>query len=384
MNPSETTPGGNPAAVSQIEKKFLIVGPLPPPIGGSPLTLMVMLDELKKYPGIQVTVINTSPATHVSKKMTGFNLEKVRRMFTILGKFRREIHPCDAVLVFANDLFAFVLVPLLLWKAHASKKPFYIKPVGSGIDLFMESHGKLVKSAMLKVLRSADGILAQTQYLTEWLHGQGCPKASYLPGCRPFQPVPPVNRPEGGRMRMVFLAHITRLKGPLILLEALQIIARRGGPPLQCDFYGPIHDDIQAEFDQSLQATPSAQYLGSVDPGKATATLAGYDLVVLPTCYDTEGHPGVLIEAMQVGVPILSTQIRTLPELVKQGVNGLLVPVGDSQALADAIQQLALDPALRKRMGEANFQAGYEFRSDVVVRKLVDLIFPDGNWLVKP
>jgi len=361
---------------SSISKKLLIVGPLPPPIGGSPLTLKVMLEEFNTYPEILVSVINTSPLRHVSKKMTGFNFEKVKRMMTILGKYHREINNCNAILVFANDLFAFVLVPILLWQAERKHKSFYIKPVGSGIDLFMETHGKIIKAIMLRILRSANGIFTQTQYLTDWLRKEGCDNSYYLPGCRPYHHVQSRPRQVNDVLQLIFLGHITRLKGPLILLEALQIIAQRGGSKVKCDFYGPIHDDIQKEFERALIATPNAYYVGSIDPGKGSDIIAEYDILVLPTCYDTEGHPGVLIEAMHAGVPIISTQIRTLPELVNHGVNGLLVPVGDSHALADAIEMLALDGNMRIKMGKANFQKGYEFRSDIVVGKMINIIFP--------
>jgi glycosyltransferase involved in cell wall biosynthesis len=358
-------------------KKILIVGPLPPPIGGSPLTLQVMLAELENYPDIVVTVINTSPLRHVSKKMTGFNFEKVKRMFTILSKFRREIRDAHVVLVFANDLFAFILVPLLLWCAKRYKKPLYLKPVGSGLDLFMEAHGKIIKLIMLKVLKSMDGILTQTQYLAKWLNEKGCENAFYLPGFRSYQSVQANERQTNEEFRLIDLAHITVLKGPIILLEALQIITKRGGPQVRCDFYGPIHDDIRDKFNNTLKNVTGAKYMGVADAGKGSETIALYDVLVLPTCYDTEGHPGVLIEAMHAGVPIISTQIRTLPELVDHGVNGLLVPVGDSEALADAIEQLALDSDLRKQMGKANFKKGYEFRSDVVVQKMVNILFPE-------
>ena len=83
---------------------------------------------------------------------------------------------------------------------------------------------------------------------------------------------------------------------------------------------------------------------------------------------------------MHAGVPIISTQIRTLPELIDHGVNGLLVPVGDSDALADAIEKLALDRDLMKKMGKANFQKGIEFRSDVVVENMVNIIFPNKQY----
>jgi len=361
--------------LQKFTNKLLIIGPLPPPIGGSPLTLQVILEELNKYPNIFTSVINTSPSTMVNKKMTGFNFEKVKRMFFILDNFYRRIGENDVVLVFANDLFAFILVPLLVLGAHLYKKPIFMKPVGSNLDLFIEKNGKLVKWIMLSVIKSADGLLAQTKLLTEWFQSQGCKNALYLPGCRHFHYLEDNHREPSNDLRIIFLGHITILKGPLVLLEALQILEKRNSLNIVCDFYGPIHDNVERQFNQKIQDTQSANYKGMIDPGFGSKIISQYDLLVLPTCYDTEGHPGVIIEAMHVGVPVITTQKRTLYELIVPGENGLLVPAGDSYSLADAIELMKINVDKRIQMGQANFAKGLEFRSDVVVAKLVQYLF---------
>lgn len=361
--------------MSNNPKKLLIIGPLPPPVGGSPLTLQVILEELKKYPFIISSVINTSPSIGVNKKMTGFNFEKVKRMLSILYKFHRSIRKNEVVLIFANDLFAFILVPLLVLGAHLYKKKVYLKPVGSNLDLFMESNGKLVKSIMLSVIKSTNGVLAQTKLLTEWFLQQGCKNALYLPGCRPYQSFTTNNRIQSDKLRIIYLAHITILKGPLVLLDAMKILEERNCFNIECDFYGPIHDNVEKQFKQKLQNTLSANYKGMVIPGMGSEIIAHYDLLVLPTCYDTEGHPGVIIEAMHVGIPVIATQKRTLYELITPGDNGLLVPSGDPFSLADAIEYMKVNVDKRINMGKANFSRGFEFRSDVVVGKLVEYLF---------
>ena len=116
------------------------------------LTLQVILEELKIYPDILTSVINTSPSTMINKKMTGFKIEKVKRMLFILYKFSRMMGKNDVVLVFANDLFAFILVPLLILGAQLNKKPIFIKPVGSNLDIYIEKKGKFVKWIMVSVL----------------------------------------------------------------------------------------------------------------------------------------------------------------------------------------------------------------------------------------
>jgi glycosyltransferase involved in cell wall biosynthesis len=204
----------------------------------------------------------------------------------------------------------------------------------------------------------------------------GCQNAYYLPGCRILAALTAVPERSPKPFRIIFLAHVTRLKGPLVLLEAMRTVAGTCSQEVSCDFYGPIVDEVHDEFVQGLKITPNAHYLGVAEPGTGPQLIANYDALILPTYYDTEGHPGVLIEAMHAGVPVISTQIRTLPELVTDGVNGLLVPTQDSQALAEAIKRLAEHPEQAKQMGEANRRRGEEFRADAVVAQMLKMIFP--------
>jgi glycosyltransferase involved in cell wall biosynthesis len=359
-------------------KTLLFVGPKPPPIGGSPLTVQAMLEELAFYPSVHVKLISTSPGLDVRKKMTGFNFEKVWRSIVIVPKYLFQIPKCDAVLVFANDLFAITLAPLLLFVARLFRKPFYLKPVGAGLDLFINRQKKIFRNYLLNILRATDGILTQTQLLKQDLNKLGCPNAHYLPGCRPLAPISPVQRDDLADLRLIFLGHITRLKGPLVLLKALQSLEQTCDKKIACDFYGPIHDEIHEEFMRELEATANASYCGVAEPGTGPQLISEYDTLVLPTYYDTEGHPGVIIEAMHARVPVISTQVRTIPELIAHGSNGFLVPQQDSAALAEVIRILAVDPELRKKMGEANHVKGVEFRADTVVRQMLNIVFPDS------
>jgi glycosyltransferase involved in cell wall biosynthesis len=87
------------------------------------------------------------------------------------------------------------------------------------------------------------------------------------------------------------------------------------------------------------------------------ALLAGADLFVLPSRLtasgDRDGLPNVLMEAQAFGVPVLSTDVSGIPELVAHGENGWLVPQKDPHALAAAIARLIGDAALRRRLGDA-------------------------------
>src|SRR5205807_9344572 len=96
--------------------------------------------------------------------------------------------------------------------------------------------------------------------------------------------------------------------------------------------------------------------------------LAAATVVVLPSY--GEGLPKVLVEAAATGRPLVATDVRGCREIVRPGVNGLLVPPRDSAALAHAIERLLLSPSLRARLGQGGRHlAQTEFAEPVVVEQ---------------
>lgn len=95
------------------------------------------------------------------------------------------------------------------------------------------------------------------------------------------------------------------------------------------------------------------------------------DLFVLPS--HREGFPRAAMEAAAMGLPVVATDIRGCREVVEDGVNGLLIPVGDPAALSAAVHKLGEDPALRRIMGEAGWRrARQRFDERAVVSKVLD------------
>ena len=88
-----------------------------------------------------------------------------------------------------------------------------------------------------------------------------------------------------------------------------------------------------------------------------------------------EGIPVALMEAMSAGLPVVATRTGGIPELVHNDHNGFLVPPGDSLALADALERLGLDMALRERLGHAGRDTILrDFDQEQCVTNLVGLI----------
>lgn len=111
---------------------------------------------------------------------------------------------------------------------------------------------------------------------------------------------------------------------------------------------GPERERV-ADLVRQLGIDARVHFLGWVDDlCRYQATI---DLCVLSSL--NEGTPVAAIEAMAAGLPVVSTSVGGVPDVVEDGVSGLLVPVGNVTALADALVQLATSPARRAEMGQA-------------------------------
>ncbi|MDY6902262.1 MAG: glycosyltransferase family 4 protein, partial [Cyanobacteriota bacterium] len=102
---------------------------------------------------------------------------------------------------------------------------------------------------------------------------------------------------------------------------------------------------------EKLKLTESVVFHDGADQENIKNLYASADIFVLPSFKETFGI--VFLEAMHYGLPIITTNVSAMPELIEEGKNGLLVPPADSQALAKAISKLIENPDLIKQMGES-------------------------------
>lgn len=198
----------------------------------------------------------------------------------------------------------------------------------------------------------------------------------------------PTRKDEGmqsanGTTRVLFASRLLRDKGVFELLEAARVIRQRG---LQADFLfaGDTYPDNPSSLTERdldwLGRQEFVRYLGHVE--QMPELLRRCDIVVLPSY--REGTPRVLIEAAASGKPIVATDIAGCRGVVRHGVNGLLVPVGDVDALVDALTTLILRPDLRLAFGrEGRSIVLSEFENSVVLRRTIavyeDLLAAGGQ-----
>ncbi len=152
-------------------------------------------------------------------------------------------------------------------------------------------------------------------------------------------------------IRLLCVGRLISLKGQAILLDATaELLARGLDVRLTVVGDGPKREELVSHCGE-LGLSDRVEWAGAVGQDEISGHYAAADIFCLPSF--AEGVPTVLMEAMLSETPVVSTRIAGVPELVEDGVNGMLIPPGRSDLLVRAIEGLALDPALRRRLGVA-------------------------------
>jgi colanic acid/amylovoran biosynthesis glycosyltransferase len=171
---------------------------------------------------------------------------------------------------------------------------------------------------------------------------------------------------SGQGRRLLFVGRLSAVKGVLVLLHAMARLRRRfTDVVLTLVGDGPDRGRIERTV-EALELKEHVALLGYRSTEEVRELLVHADVFVLPSF--AEGVPVVLMEAMASGVPVVASRIAGIPELVEDGVSGVLVPPANSDALARAITRLLEDPSLRRRLaerGRAVVEREFDIRREV-------------------
>ncbi len=178
----------------------------------------------------------------------------------------------------------------------------------------------------------------------------------------------PVSKP----FRFLSVGRLVEKKGFPVFFDALALLAQKGRD-FQADVVGggPMEQVLREQVERLGLADrihlagpqpqePVRQYYNEADAFVLACLEAGNR--------DMDGTPIVLIEAMALGVPVISTPVSGNPELIASGVSGLLVPPDDVQSLAKAMERLMDDPALARLLAEnarGAVESGFDLDSNI-------------------
>lgn len=184
---------------------------------------------------------------------------------------------------------------------------------------------------------------------------------------------PRATKPPGDPFELVCVGRLVAAKGQHILLDALAALRAEGRRVhLTLVGQGPDMESLKAQCSR-LDLGETVMLTGAVNQDAILDYYLRADAFVLPSF--AEGLPVVLMEAMALGVPCITTHITGVPEMIRDGIEGLLVAPSDTEGLMRAIARLMDDPGLGKALvqaGRSRILAEYTLAGSV--RRLGDIL----------
>lgn len=236
----------------------------------------------------------------------------------------------------------------------------------SGVSFSFTAHAKDIyhcdqnEALLADALNRAAFVVTVTDYNLGRLE-QICPAARHkvrrIYNGIPTGAILPAPEPETAVPGLVSVGRLVEKKGFPFLIEACRLLKDRGRR-FRCVIIGTGEREKQLrDMIASLELSDTVSLWGAQSHEAVVETIAAYSIMVLPCIVGEDGNrdalPTVLLEAMALGRPVVSTDLEGVTEIVDHGETGFLAPQRDSAALAEAIDRLLLDPRLRESFGRA-------------------------------
>jgi len=300
---------------------ILLIGRLPPPLGGTTVLCAQLVRELYTHPDVDVEVINT---TGVQSFMP-----MIKVFLNILSKAPKF----DVISLHATNRGALRLGHILWCICKVYRKPLIIRLFGGFFDQKYTSLPKLIRWLTRRTVLNADLCLFETKHLVQYFAGVAN-KPVWYPNSRPI--IDNMIKAKDVARRFVFVSHVIATKGVREIITAGEQL----NPEITVDIYGPFRGDIT---EQDFAGLKVVRYCGVLEPQEVISTLQTYDVLLLPSYW--EGYSGVILEAYSAGIPVISTQCGGTPEIVDE-TSGILIEPKDPEQLLAAMKRLMSDDKL--------------------------------------
>ncbi|MCJ7603815.1 MAG: glycosyltransferase family 4 protein [Desulfobulbaceae bacterium] len=308
--------------------KLLAIGFLPPPLGGVSVSFKIFCDLVLKRDDVDLRVTNLFEMRHNDRLISG--------VLKFLIKTWHDTGWSDVVKLYCATSQVPTIALIVEFICRIRRKPFILRKA-AGFD--HRDLGPIKGRISEFVVKRADLFLVQTKYLEKACRNRGIIQTRWYPTTRLLGP----QCKETKRCRhFIYVGHVRASKGLNELIE----VAGKLTKPCDIDVYGPFFDGMtEAVFQDKL----NIHYRGVLEPEHVQEKMSEYDAFVLPSKAHSEGYPGTILEALSVGLPVISTTVGGIPEIVDDRC-GILVSPGNVEALFAAMNRLISDEAYYQRL----------------------------------
>ena len=267
---------------------------------------------------------------------------------------------------------------IILLAAQSFSIPTVLHLHGSGYDEFYETLPRIFKKCVALIFRTANCVIVLGGYWERFVVeacGVEAERVAVIPNAVPSQPseVEPLARIPGEPMRVAFLGKVSQRKGTTLLVTAACRLLEEQRS-LTVDVAGDGEVEALRELVASHGLENSVKVYGWSSRDQCNALLRRSHVFCLPS--RAENQPMSILEAMAAGLPVISTEVGAIPEVVAHGSSGLLINRVDENALASALREYHDNEGLRYLHA---VQSRKNFESQFTIDKHCDTLF--RRWL---
>lgn len=267
----------------------------------------------------------------------------------------------DVISFHGTKDFHFTIAPILwLWAKALRKRTIYHFFGGNFMDQY-EAMPKAFQFILKKSVLKSDTVFFETQQLMTFFEKKDVKNAVWLPNAR--KPIQTKRTKASFEKKFVFISRVIPQKGITEIVQAASMLPKE----YSIDIYGPIDD---RHYQTSIFKNSCVNYKGTLRPDEIETTLSKYNVLLLPSYFEGEGYPGIIIESLAMGIPVIATYWKALPEVITDGYNGLLVPIKNAEALVRAMQQFNQNnyPEYSRNA----YESFEKFNSEIVFRRIIE------------
>ena len=253
----------------------------------------------------------------------------IRNLILMVCKFLHYSHRGDVAMINVSSRVGIItLFPLVYILSRLCGMQTVCRQFAGNIHRYLDAKSYRKRIA-LHFLKKTKVSFFETEELLSWFKRNGY-EAEWFPNVRnsnEYTVSPTFNK------RFVFVAQLYEEKGVDIILR----LSNRLPDDYSFDIYGPL---VDPKYNEEYFHNYRARYCGVLKPEDVVRTLSQYNIMAFPTFWPAEGYPGVIIEALSIGMPVISTKTGGIPEMIENGKNGLLVNIKDEEAFEQAIRSV--------------------------------------------
>lgn len=224
------------------------------------------------------------------------------------------------------------------------------------------------------MLKHIEGIYSETRLMRDQLFTvYGFKNVEVFPNFR-FTNFIPRDNHEEGKLKLVFLARINKMKGlDTIFSLCERIKCQYNKSQISIDFWGPLYEPDKDYFFFELSKYDFVSYKGELQPEDINSAIGQYDVMLLPTHYFTEGLPGTVLDAYMSGIPIIVSKWKHAEEFVDDGETGFIIPFENNiDRFFDIVNVLYSDDDLLKKLKKQAYIKSKLFSADTAWQILKD------------